>query len=570
MWSYQHYFRHSLEVRARSTLEAINFFGDPRVVLVGFQVAGDHEFDICIEPEDGPFRPEDFNNVHSRADELYSSHPDQDMRHSIPQMHETFHRRLRIWMRGRALEETFEAMPSEEGRSFFAGPSIRVGDYEVHALISVDKGTLARVPQIATEEFERVRIEKSIVHAAINEILRLAAQALERPEPGSDIRLPDINLHEVIRNAAGNMVGSLMFRAAGATDVSENHLLMNSLSALPYEGRAGSGRLIFSKIDDLAIEIILRLRQPISLNNIPAVRKLLEVSGLDIDLLSDGEYAYGLGFAKQNYDPASERIFVVSITGRGSWEISHAGEALLTIRDGVPSLPTRVLDEEYLEQLISRLFSEANPVALLEAARAVGDHSHGAMLVISADAAGEAARLSPQAWSIEPVHLTPEVLTRLTNMDGAVLVDLEGRCHAIGVILDGIAHGKGDPARGSRHNNVIRYLDSDTPPAIVIAYSSDGAVHILPQMRPRIAKHLVDEIVNNYLMIASTPSLNLKEANRAWDSVKSISFYLSPDQCNELNRARADVDERKKGMTNVWIVERDIRPHPDMNDEYWL
>jgi hypothetical protein len=34
---------------------------------------------------------------------------------------------------------------------------------------------------------------------------------------------------------------------------------------------------------------------------------------------------------------------------------------------------------------------------------------------------------------------------------GGVLIDPNGTCYAIGVILDGIATTKGDPARGSRY-----------------------------------------------------------------------------------------------------------------------
>lgn len=79
------------------------------------------------------------------------------------------------------------------------------------------------------------------------------------------------------------------------------------------------------------------------------------------------------------------------------------------------------------------------------------------------------------AWAIDPVPLSPALLTQLTDMDGAVLVDKLGQCHAIGVILDGQARGKGEPSRGSRFNNAIRYLDSDPPASIVVVYRQMAA-----------------------------------------------------------------------------------------------
>jgi hypothetical protein len=491
------------------------------------------------------------------------------MIYSAAHIHELRHRQLRDWMRAKALEEAFASMPGEQGRSFFSGASVRVGDYAVHVVLSVDRKAVEDVPQIATEERDRLRVHKSLVHAVIDEVLRLAARALYLPDPGADLMVLGASRDEIVRRATEATVRSAMY-CAGSVDASERHLLLSNLSALPYEGRTGAGRLVIAQSSNPAIEMSVRLSQPARVRDFSAVRKLLEASGSEVDLLSDGDLVYGLGTVSASYDTTSESVFVVHLTGRGSWELTHAGEALLTVRDGVPHLPTRVLDENYFEDLADRLFSNADLDALLEAARATGNHAHGAMLIISGDAAGEAARLSPQSWSIEPTRLTPALLTQLTNMDGAVLVDPQGQCHAIGVILDGIAHGKGDPARGSRFNNAIRYLDSNPPPTIIIVYSADGGIDILPRLHPRIERRLVEDAVEGYLKVASATSLDVREVNSAWDVVKAVQFYLSSEQCEELNRARARVDEWRKESSNIWIVESDLKPNPDMNESYWL
>ncbi|MFB8777130.1 diadenylate cyclase [Streptomyces broussonetiae] len=567
MWSYQPHFRIAVKGQVARTLEAIGFYGNPDVVLVGFKAAGEHQYDVCIEPEDGPYSPDELSHVRQSAVELYASHPDRNMIHSVARVHEQRHRGLRDRMRARALEEAFEAMPREQGRKFFSSGSVRVGDYEVHVVVSIDRAALDHVPQIKTEERDRFPVYQSLVHAVIREVLRRSAKALFIPDAGSGPSSESAD--EIVRSATEAMVRSMLY-CAGFWFGGENHLLMSSLSALPYEGRPGAGRLVIAQQNDPAIEVFLRLKHPVKMRNVPAVRKLLEASGSQSDLLSDGDNVYGLGVVKPEYDANSETVFSVSFTARGVWEFSHAGEALLTVRDGIPHLPAHVLDEEYFEDLVSRIFPEADQDALREAAQAAGNHRHGAMLIISGDAAAEAERLSPQSWSIEPTRLTSELLTQLTDMDGAVLVDPQGRCHAIGVILDGTAHGRGDPARGSRFNNAVRYLDSERPPAIVIVYSSDGVINILPRLHPRIARRIVVDAVEHYLAAASMEPLKLKDCKEAWAAVKSLRFYLSRTQCEALNRARARVDEWEEKNREIRIIESDLKPDPDMDDTYWL
>ena len=50
-------------------------------------------------------------------------------------------------------------------------------------------------------------------------------------------------------------------------------------------------------------------------------------------------------------------------------------------------------------------------------------------------------------------------LLSVTSIDGALFMDLEGWCYAIGVILDGRASVKGDRGRGSRYNSMVTYVN---------------------------------------------------------------------------------------------------------------
>lgn len=570
MWGFQDAFRSLLNAQASSILEKIGFYGDPRTTLVGFQVAGEQKHAICIEQsEGGRFQPSDLVDVERLAKEKYRDNPERLIINSDRRTHEIRQRQVWNRMRAEAVEETLGRFPGEEGRIFFSGNSVRVGDYDVHVIISVDRQAVAAVPQIKTMVRDRLAVHPSLFHAVMARILGLASRFLYLPDPGSGFEAVGATSGEVVRTATESFMRSITY-CAGYWFGSDVDSLMNTLSALPYEGRAGSGRLVFARVDNPAVDVAIKLRSPVDTRKTLAVRKLLEASGSRADVLSDGEEVYGLGLVKQEYDPDTESIFVVTFSARGAWELSHAGVALLSVKDGVPSLPAHVLDEGYLSDLIDRLFSESDEAALLEAARAAGDHRHGAMLVISSDAAGEAQRLSPQSWAVEPARLSPELIRQLTDMDGAVLLDPKGQCHAIGVILDGTARGVGDPARGSRLNNAVRYLGSEPPPAIVVVYSADGGIDILPHLHPRVREEDVNTAVSTYLALAAKQPPSFENTSRTWKVVESFKFYLSQEQCDALNQAHNALEDFRMKSSNMRLDEPPLKPNSAMDETYWL
>ena len=105
---------------------------------------------------------------------------------------------------------------------------------------------------------------------------------------------------------------------------------------------------------------------------------------------------------------------------------------------------------------------------------------NGTILVISAGAAQEAQRLTRQCFRVVPRIMTPTVLRLVTNIDGAVLIEPNGICHAIGAILDGLATEKGDSSRGSRFNSALRYVNSSKYPVLAVVVSEDGWIDLLP------------------------------------------------------------------------------------------
>jgi hypothetical protein len=206
MWGYQPHYRSSVKHSAQTAFRSVGFDSKAYVVLVGFQVAGEHAFPICIEPEDGPYSPSDFAGVAERAAYLYRQHPEYNTFNTDSGLHERRHRSLRDEMRSVAIAEVLTAHSASAGLTFFASMSNQVGDYEVHVVIGVRTATLDAVPQLRTTRRERFRIAPSFVHALLDEMLDRATVMLYRPNVGAGLDAFGAGTPELIRSATERFV----------------------------------------------------------------------------------------------------------------------------------------------------------------------------------------------------------------------------------------------------------------------------------------------------------------------------------------------------------------------------
>jgi hypothetical protein len=202
---------------------------------------------------------------------------------------------------------------------------------------------------------------------------------------------------------------------------------------------------------------------------------------------------------------------------------------------GVPKLPVPRLDEEKFYSTVRRVFgglaaaSEQRLWALVQTSM---EQRHGTILVISAQATEEASRLNGQAMGIEPTDLTPDLVRRLSGIDGAILVSPEAICSAIGVILEGIATGYGDAARGARYNSAARYFTSSKSaerPTMCVVISADGYVDMIPNLLPQIHKGEIDLRVN------AIKTKDIRDFHETINWLEDHRFYLTPSQCEIVN-----------------------------------
>jgi hypothetical protein len=259
---------------------------------------------------------------------------------------------------------------------------------------------------------------------------------------------------------------------------------VQALSEQRYERRPTSGTIMFCAPEHEAlVDWSARLRKPILLTETKRVRKLLEASAGQGHLVSDSVRVFGIGRGSRD---AALRYFV-KFEEPGYWTFRDASHAvLLESRQGRAYVPADRFDyarlRQHIETHLPSMTDDARS-ALFSVVMGAILQRHGTTVLVTTDAS-EAQRLSAGAFPIHPCRLSLDDTEQLTSLDGALLLDVDSRCHAIGVILDGTAEGSiGEPGRGARYNSALRYISEQrrkNAPCIILIVSEDGGVDLLP------------------------------------------------------------------------------------------
>ncbi|MFD6735648.1 hypothetical protein ACFWDZ_31545 [Micromonospora aurantiaca] len=531
IWEGESRFRHHLEVGARGALGAIGFEGEVRVALIGLPL-GSAGAAVVFEGKDAlerrgrTFGFIDLRELKSLDDRIINQksgeRPDYAFSCALDKL---LNRRSSAW------------------RYFLAPQSVVMGDSCVYSAIAVPSADFDRIPQLVNARSSGALAYSSLASHLIWQILYRSWLHLASDPDGPGIISLTTQKFEIIRTATAAFVAySLDF--SGLHSKRDSDMMLSAISALPYEGRAGQGVVAVVPPDPDKVLVRLRLEAPVPIERLHAVRKLMEVATEETNLLLHQAEIYGIGEILPSAHKLEPAPAYIKFEGRGAWTLAQGERNLLKVKDGTSRLPSEAeFDEIGITNRILWLLPGADVDALLRLARAARRNRHGAMLIISADAAEEAQRLAPQAWPVRPAEISDTMMAQLTEMDGGVLVDPQGRCHAIGVILDGVAAGEGDPGRGSRFNNPVRYLGTrqastnGIPNAVVIVYSSDGVVDALPQYPGVKERALLEHLVTQLIYHAEAAVPDLSDLLVTLRHLRENQFYLSPVQCVVLNEA---------------------------------
>lgn len=575
MWGYQHHFRISLDGAADRALDQIGAILSPDSFLVGFARAGDDGRALCLEAKENQsrgFGHADFTDVAMDAKRRYEDSLVHDLDFPSEQIHEARHEFFRDTARARAVEVAMEHAPAGEGRTFFVGQSAPVGEYDVHPVLSVDGENLDALPRLETTEVDGVPITVSLAHGIVAELLRMATHALLAAKPPRTISpIEDDVPTDAIRRSAIRLVFSTAM-IAGETLAKGLFDSFEALASTAYEGRAGSGSVILASDGHRYVDVGVRLRAPVSVRERLQFRKLMELSGPDLSLLVDGTTIYGLGTVSEEYDGSTEDVFGFTVVEQGIWQMSHHGSGLLRVANGHPQLPRPRMSPSLFVDSMRRVFADVgddNIRAIWRLAQTAVSQAKGTMLVVTTAAAQEAKRLAPQALAIEPQQIDSRLLRSLTRIDGAVLLTPDGTCHAVGVILDGIATGVGDPGRGARYNSAVRYTAASSAPCLIVIVSDDGMIDVHPELAPRVRPEDVEQALYDLETIAGSDELDLETFYAARERLLLFAFYLSVSQCDRANDVVARVEELRFQRTGMRLAVVPFAPDPRMNESFF-
>jgi hypothetical protein len=402
-------------------------------------------------------------------------------------------------LRGAVMErvEAQDAEATSRGRDVitFGSALARVGADRALVLLRMEKGQYASYHALARQNLGAggLPLAGSLLDAAVHEFLGAVSSGLATFRPGVGPPTLPRSHDEILRSAARVMMHGPAWAAGNVAAAPGLFLALDRLSSMRYEGGEGRGGLFLAPRGHPNLETSLTFHSAVALADHRGVRKVLELTGEGLGLLSDADVVYGLGGVTGDYERARENLFEVRFQGHASWELSHADAVLMRVVNGLPRLPRADLDEDHFRDDLARTFGHVDAARFDRlwgiALAAIRQH-RGTTVVISAKAREEAVRLGNQALRITPVGLAPQAVPLFTAIDGAVLVDLDGVCTAIGVILDGRASRGGDPARGARFNSAVRYVEGADHACLAMVISEEGTVDvILPRERAPAAPH---------------------------------------------------------------------------------
>jgi hypothetical protein len=581
IWGYQHHFRFQVKLAAERILGALKPDLDPDAFLIGVRVADNACLKpACVEPEVNHWaKSADFYDVLQDVDAIKRSFPESQIWQSLPLAQERqdrhlFHRALRD-----ATLRRLTACPARpaDARVFVSYPVERDG-YLVMTVIAVGGRALAEVPSLADAEIwlhshRSLHVPRSLVEAAIEEIFDRANEIIVQPEAGAGLTFAG-STDDILRRTGVKFFSALLNRVDGDSrivGVGEHVFdVLARLSLTSYERRAPQGTLLFA---GQVLEVgapILELAHPVPISQPRALRKLLVLANHGSLLRCNCERAYGLISNAPAATAATDRSVTVRISGRGKWQVAMGGLNLLAIADGYPSLPIPIVDEERLAQDLQRLIpsmTETNAAAFAKIATRLATSAHGALLVIAANAETEAMRLANDGLPTSPVRLTEELSSHLTEIDGAILCSPDGLCHAVGVVLDGVAVNSADRGRGSRFNSALRYVKSKGSACAAMVVSEDGGLDLLPKLMPPLARAMLARHLDELEQLVRAPAAppNREREADVIDWLEKHAFYLSAEQCDRVNALVGERDDRMENEPDNCLRIVRVPLAPDAN-----
>lgn len=554
----------------------------PRFFIIGIPQDESHAIWL-IPSEDSGYTPEFFDGVMHLAKEVEAEEAAKNAWKNPSQQNNEI--RVSAKSIQKAVEKTFNDKDTKFV-SYCAEP-ITIGEYEVCCVLQFEEPAFHKHFSVRVRPEDKAGLSESLIEATAVEFLRVCRTVLSGPRKTLDLQNPLVHQPEDVLRMGGRRF-MLTANHIGAGETFDD---LNKLSWKTHEGEIAGGEIYFIHWDEYYLDMPVKFKNPPPLSDIDAARKLIEMAGAkrggELHLVSHGHAIDGIGGLREiedEYDEYNSDLFIVRFTGYYKWELWHKdGGMMMQVINGVPSLPRERINKEKFKEHVRRTFTQAAPDAdaLWDIINAAKDQGHGTMVVISSAAAEEAERLADQSTVLhEPVKLVGELLNEtllmLTSIDGALLVDPTAICYAAGVILDGAAiKGKGTSSRGARYNSAIRYVygaraDASKGQCLAVVVSKDRTINLVRELHDQILRSEITEHIEKVRAAVASETVNTKEYYKAIFWLSDHRFYLSPEECNELNQLKEATRLRLIEQEGEAITPGDFKADEEMDLTYFL
>lgn len=572
MWGYQPHFRSTVQYVVREVLTLLGAPAEAQVLLVGVRRPESSNINVvCVEPEDGQWPLSIFNGVAGHVEDNYSNHRLQKIFYSD----EASMRDKPEWMRRDAVTASVRTAlePYDKAHEVisFVGSARPVGDFYVATVIQVPAAIFRKFPPLSEyvpkDEFDPGHGPRSLIHAAISVVLEEASGALQEQDPGRNLRGKMRNADEIARLSARAFMHSPGRATSSRYVDSDLFERLNLISSLLYEGDRGVGRILLADPNHSGIEHLLRFRHPVGLSDSRWTRKVLQLAGPEAALVADAKFVYGLGRLRPSRDPDDETIFAVDFLDHYTWVLRCGDRVLLRSLYGMPALPSELVDKRAFLFNLATIFPSSTGDSreyFWTLFNAAAHQGFGSMVVVAEDAEAEAARLEVQGTRIEPTKLSAELLQQASSIDGSILIDPLGYCHAIGVILDGLANDRCLPSRGSRFNSAVRYVGPHGARRLAIVVSEDRTVDIVPAIRPLQSRR---EIEGHVRALASA-SVHNYHLSMNW--LYDRRLFLSAQQCLDINASLERINALPREVGELRFLRDAFEVDPEFDEAYVL
>jgi hypothetical protein len=568
MWGYQDSYRVHIEILARNVLEKLGAPEEAEVLIVGARRPSSNNTNpVCVEPEDGKWPISLFDGLLNEIESNYQNHELQNIFFGDePSM-----RDKPEWIRRdsvrQAVAEALNSYDIENGVTTFCGEVRCIDDYYVTPVIQIPNSTFKQFPPLPFKQGQKRHGPRSLIHAAMHAVLREATEELHNPDPGRNTFDSMRNAEEIIQIAAKNLMHTPGLAIERGYMFGDLFASLNLISSLMYEGTKGIGQLILVDPNNDSVNFLVKFDEPIPFHEPRWVRKVLQMATTGVGIIANSQYIYGLGNLKENHDVSEQDAFTVVFIDHYHWELRCGDQTMLRSHYAEPKLPQEPFDKTAFLENYTRLFplsTKEDAVNLWNLMLMQIKQEYGSMIVVAEDAENEANRLRKQGTKIKPTRLTEQLLKSVSCIDGTILLDPIGYCHAIGIILDGEATEQCTPSRGSRYNSGIRYVQSNKAKRLAIVVSDDRTVDIIPQIRKLVSRSKIEK----YIATFETSTLENYHAPRNW--LDNHRFYINAEQCNRINKTIDRLDNLPKEIGLIYLHTEQFEYHPDMDESYLI